>query len=332
MMVDHACNRIDHVSLRSGGAEDVDHLVTAAGELVRNKISVTSPRHCFGAHDRRRHVRGEQAIERVLKFVGRHVIGITAELTVSPRGVGRIGKRIATASELDDVLIFDSRFRKRIRQRFAREMGIASRARKSSDVGEPFHDVVAKQTDQFVKRPRRMTDRVNAHAQCTKQDMARQLERRIEELETGDIAFYFDKRLMMSLGSRAIVIGRRRCTKRFWALIVDSPIEGERLGEGTYRIFRHSGHSHLEYELDGAVPEFNIRRRGSLIVTVMNPDPTVWEGEPHPFQEDLFDLDRRISTPFPASLQQRFRDRRYAQLETTEFLDFPGAELVLIAE
>ena len=28
----------------------------------------------------------------------------------------------------------------------------------------------------------------------------------------------------------------------------------------------------------------------------------------------------------------RFRDRRYAQLETTEFLDFPGAELVLIAE
>ena len=162
--------------------------------------------------------------------------------------------------------------------------------------------------------------------------MARQVERRIEELETGAIAFYFDARLIISLGHRAIVVGRKRFTKRFWALVVDAPVEGTKVAEGTYRIFRHGAHSHLEYELDAAVPELNIRRRSSLIVTVMNPDPTVWEGEPHPFQEDLFDVERRIPTPFPPALQERFGGRRYAQLETTEFLDFPGAELVLIAE
>src|SRR5438045_2136831 len=99
-------------------------------------------------------------------------------------------------------------------------MGIAARARKTPNVGESLHTMLAKQTDQLVKRPRRMADRVNAHAQCTNQDMARQVERRIEELETGEIAFYFDTRLTMSLGSRAIVIGRKRFTKRFWALVV----------------------------------------------------------------------------------------------------------------
>ena len=51
-----------------------------------------------------------------------------------------------------------------------------------------------------------------------------------------------------------------------------------------------------------------------------------------PFQEDLFELDRPIPTPFPPELQVRFRDRRYAHLETTEFLEYPGAELVLITQ
>lgn len=107
---------------------------------------------------------------------------------------------------------------------------------------------------------------------------------------------------------------------------------GELVGEGDYEIYRHDGHSHLSFELDGAVPEISLPRRGSFIVTVMNPDVTVWQGEPHPFQEDLFELERPIPTPFPPELQTRFGDRRYSQLDTAEFLDYPGAELVLIAE
>jgi len=46
----------------------------------------------------------------------------------------------------------------------------------------------------------------------------------------------------------------------------------------------------------------------------------------------FFELDRVIPTPFPPELQARFRDGRYAQLATMEFLEYPGAELVLITE
>jgi hypothetical protein len=162
--------------------------------------------------------------------------------------------------------------------------------------------------------------------------MARAREREVRELERGRIAFYFGERLLMDLGGRIILIGRKRITRRFWALVLDRADFGDGVASGDYRIFEHDGHAHLSYELDRAVPELDLPRRGSSIVTVMNPDPTVWQGEPHPFQEELFDVERRIPTPFPPALQARFGDRRYAQLDTVEFLDYPGAELVLISE
>ena len=162
--------------------------------------------------------------------------------------------------------------------------------------------------------------------------MARAREREVRELERGRIAFFLGDRLLMQLGGRIVLIGRKRITTRFWALVVDRADFGEAVGEGDYRIFEHDGHSHLEFELDRAMPDINLPRRGSFIVTVMNPDPTVWRGEPHPFQEELFDVERRIPTPFSPELQARFGDRRYAQLDTAEFLDYPGAELVLISE
>src|SRR5438105_7373189 len=118
--------------------------------------------------------------------------------------------------------------------------------------------------------------------------MARQRERAIHELERGTIAFYFGDRLFMRLGDRTVVIGRKRITERFWALMVSNGGAGELVAEGNYRIFQHDGHSHLAFELQDGVDFLNLPRRGSFIVTVMNPDVTVWQGEPHPFQEDLF--------------------------------------------
>lgn len=162
--------------------------------------------------------------------------------------------------------------------------------------------------------------------------MARQRERAIEDLDHGRIAFYLGPQLLMQVGDRIIVIGRKRITARFWALVVPRGDFGELVGEGDYRLFRHDGHTHLTFELDRAAPDIDLPRRGSFIVTVMNPDVTVWQGEPHPFQEELFDLERPIPTPFPPALQARFGDRKYSQLDTAEFLDYPGAELVLIAE
>jgi len=162
--------------------------------------------------------------------------------------------------------------------------------------------------------------------------MARARERAVRELERGRIAFYFGERLLMQVGDRIILIGRKRIAPRFWALVLDRADFDDVVGEGDYRIFEHDGHTHLSFELDRAAPDINLPRRGSFIITVMNPDPTLWEGQPHPFQEELFDLERPIPTPFPLELQARFGDRRYSQLDTTEFLDYPGAELVLISE
>ena len=155
---------------------------------------------------------------------------------------------------------------------------------------------------------------------------------------------------------RVIAIGRKELPPgsihdRFWGfvdLVLDSPQDlraalgaqtyvtktrglrhlpaAKRVAKGRYEISWHDGHAHLCYEAAGI--------RSDLIVTVANPDPTAWDLVETPsLQYDLFDESEvhvTIPTPFPPHLQERFRDRRFAQLDTIEFLDHPGAELVFI--
>ncbi|HET7433982.1 MAG TPA: hypothetical protein VFN10_04625 [Thermoanaerobaculia bacterium] len=111
---------------------------------------------------------------------------------------------------------------------------------------------------------------------------------------------------------------------------------------GSYTLTSHDDHSHLEYTLhenvwrDPVVREIAIESSASWIVSVANPDPTAWGlVEVPPLQQQLFgeeEVHITIPTPFPPELQTRFRDRRYAQLDTVEWLDHPGAELVFISE
>ncbi len=161
------------------------------------------------------------------------------------------------------------------------------------------------------------------------------------ELESGDIAFYTEsQRLYFTLrpwngGERVLAIGRKHIGQRFWALVTEKLAKSaEEIGGGEYRISEHDGHSHLSYELDRHADEaihtvFGLGRSGGFIVTVMNPDPTLWTAS---LQEELFQGYRAAPTPFPPPLQERFDGRKYARLDTVEFLDYPGAELVLIAE
>ena len=99
------------------------------------------------------------------------------------------------------------------------------------------------------------------------------------------------------------------------------------LGEGRYELSWHDGHTHLRYDISGIESDF--------IVTVANPDPTAWGlVESPPLQLDLFDeaeVHVTIPTPFPPHLQERFRDRRFLQLDTVDYLDHPGAELVFVS-
>lgn len=109
--------------------------------------------------------------------------------------------------------------------------------------------------------------------------------------------------------------------------------------EGSYEVTSHNSHAHLSWHVDHFDPdpvsaEIDLERDADYIVTIANPDLSAWGlHEPPDLQSDLFDdleLHVSIPAPFPPSLQQRFRNRRFAQLDTTEWLDHPGAEVVFV--
>lgn len=110
--------------------------------------------------------------------------------------------------------------------------------------------------------------------------------------------------------------------------------------QGTYAIATHGSHAHLRWSVDSIhdddpiAAELDIEREADSIVTIANPDPTVWGlAETPDLQTDLFDeleLHVTLPTPFPPSLQQRFGNRRFAHLDDPAWLDHPGAELVFV--
>ena len=110
--------------------------------------------------------------------------------------------------------------------------------------------------------------------------------------------------------------------------------------DGTYELAWHNTHAHLRWnieqfdETDPIGCELEPEWAADYIVTVANPDPVVWGLLQTPdLQTELFDdleLHVTIPTPFPPALQARFRDRKYAQVDTAEWLDHPGAELVFL--
>jgi hypothetical protein len=163
---------------------------------------------------------------------------------------------------------------------------------------------------------------------------------------------------------RVIAIGRKRLPRaqrheRFWGYVdlvlydrrdlesaLDAQIYGTKTrglrhlpaavpaASGDYSIEWHDDHAHLAYTMSQEVST-ELEREANYIVTVMNPDPLAWGLlEPPSLQQELFDdLETHVlvPAPFPPRLQKRFGDRRYAQLDTPEWLDHPGAELVFIA-
>src|ERR1044071_2170125 len=169
---------------------------------------------------------------------------------------------------------------------------------------------------------------------------------------------------------RVIVIGRKRVAKskrreRFWGYVdlvltpydmqaaLDAQVYGTKtrglrhlpatrpFAHGTYEITTHGPHSHLRWTVDHVEPhdpvvaDLTIEREADYIVTIANPDPIAWGLTEMPdLQSELFDeleLHVPIPPPFPPQLQSRFRGRRFVQLDTIEWLDHPGAEVVFVA-
>jgi hypothetical protein len=98
------------------------------------------------------------------------------------------------------------------------------------------------------------------------------------------------------------------------------------VGEGRYIIADHDGHSHLACvlelppELGDAQRTMRIEREASYVVAVRNPDAPAPPG-----------MGRTRRTPnLPEHLRNRFGSRRFAQLDTPEWLDHEGVELMII--
>jgi hypothetical protein len=98
-------------------------------------------------------------------------------------------------------------------------------------------------------------------------------------------------------------------------------------GEGVYALLLHGNHTHLAYVLElppspGEVQKaFNIREEDRFVVAVKNPAAA------SPVGVGL-ELDRQPD--FPEKLSALFQDRRWYPVDPPQFLDYEGAELVLI--
>lgn len=168
---------------------------------------------------------------------------------------------------------------------------------------------------------------------------------------------------------RAIAVGRKRLPRsarrdRFWGFVdlvlthydmlaaLGAQVYGTKtrglrhlpaarpFAEGAYEITSHDGHAHFTWRVeriageDPIAAEIEIEDEADYILTVANPDPVAWGLVETPdLQTVLFDdleLHVPVPTPFPPALQQRFRNRRFTQLDSVEWLEHPGAELVFI--
>jgi hypothetical protein len=155
---------------------------------------------------------------------------------------------------------------------------------------------------------------------------------------------------------RELVIGTKRLPdpsrhERVWAIVArvfgneadfreelrryvyQTKTRGERVqaearpaGEGRYALVDHDGHTHLAYALElpkhvgEAQRALQIEPESSYIVAVRNPDTPAPPG-----------VGRSSRAPdLPDHLRARFRDRRFVPVDTPEWLDYEGVELVVI--
>jgi hypothetical protein len=168
--------------------------------------------------------------------------------------------------------------------------------------------------------------------------------------------FYFVLHPEHSTRFRRIIVGSKRLPnterhERAWAFVAEiagdpeqlerelrprsyvTKTRGERLqpearpvGEGRYAIVNHGGHGHLAYVLERprqpgeAQRALQIEPQASYIVAVRNPDAPAPPG-----------LEFSADGPaLPQRLLGRFRGRRFAPLDTPEWLDYERTELIMI--
>lgn len=103
----------------------------------------------------------------------------------------------------------------------------------------------------------------------------------------------------------------------------------ESLAEGKYLIIEHHGHTHFCYqitrptELKKEQIEFNLQKEDDYLISVKNPQ------QPSPPGTGLGEKQK---VNYPAKIQEKFANYRFINLIEPEFLDYEGAEVLLIAQ
>jgi len=101
------------------------------------------------------------------------------------------------------------------------------------------------------------------------------------------------------------------------------------LGFGKYLLVAHNNHSHFIYQLTNpsqikeTQKEFNLQKEGDYLISIKNPQAATSSG---------VGLPEKQKVKFPPSLQNKFDNYSFIPLTTSEFLDYEGVELLLIAK
>ena len=100
------------------------------------------------------------------------------------------------------------------------------------------------------------------------------------------------------------------------------------LGAGKFLLINHSNHTHFIYQLTNPTKikeiqkEFNLKKEGDYLINIKNPQSATPPG---------IGLSEPKKVKFPSHLQVRFANYSFIPLASSEFLDYEGAELLLIS-
>ena len=147
-------------------AENVQHFHPARFEVIRDKRAMATPPDCFRAHNSgrprfRRNV--EQALDSFLELLRLHVIGVTAERRVAPRGIARVWLGFSFAAQLREMFVTDSVRVQRFRQRVLVELRITLGARPRAHVDQQLDLVFLEQRNEIIDSPCRVPDGPDSH-------------------------------------------------------------------------------------------------------------------------------------------------------------------------
>ena len=101
------------------------------------------------------------------------------------------------------------------------------------------------------------------------------------------------------------------------------------LGAGKYLLVNHNNHTHFTYQLTNpsqikeTQKEFNLQKEDDYLISIKNPQASTPQG---------VGLAKEKKVKFPPSLQTKFANYSFIPLITSEFLDYEGVELLLIAK